>query len=147
MRKTLFVLMTRMFARFITGIALAAGLSAMAGGSLDARQKDTTSATATIAGKWTMSVESPRHGVLSLGLVLEQEGQRVTGTLANPHGEKDLPLEGEFVDGTLTLSTNNDASDPMHFTGTAQLKDDGTLAGSLSSSDGDLTWTAARIKE
>ena len=74
-----------------------------------------------------------------MGLDLAQEGKKVTGTLATPHGD-DLQVEGEFVGGTLTLATPGGGD--SHITMKAKLKDDGTLDGYLSSQMGDMTWTA-----
>ena len=76
-----------------------------------------------------------------MGLDLAQEGKKVTGTLATPHGD-DLRVDGEFVGGTLTLATPGGGD--SHITMTAKLKDDGTLDGYISSQMGDMTWTAKR---
>jgi hypothetical protein len=122
-------------------IALVAGLMAM-GLALPAAQGDNSSTKATVAGRWTVRVEGSPHGAMTMGLVLRQEGKNVTGTFASPHG--DMPLEGEFTDGTLTLATSG--GDPQ-ITFNAKLKDNGTLAGFLSSSMGDMTWTAERVKD
>ena len=101
--------------------------------------------TKSIAGKWTMSVDSP-HGAMTLGLVLKQEGKTITGTFASPHGE--LPIDGEFADRTLKLTTTvSHDGDSTEMTLNAKLKDDGSLAGYLSSAMGDMMWTAQRAKE
>jgi hypothetical protein len=97
----------------------------------------------TVSGKWTMTVKSP-HGVVTMGLTLQQDGKDVTGTFATPHGD-DLRVDGEFVDRTLTLATRN--SGDSKITLTAKLKDNGTLDGYLSSEMGDMTWTADRAKD
>ena len=96
-----------------------------------------------VAGKWTMTVDTGAHGVRELGLDLKQTGKEVTGTFASPHG--DMPVKGEFVDRTLTLATAQQEHGSLSFK--AQLKDDDTLSGYLSSPDGDLTWTAKRVKK
>ena len=93
-----------------------------------------------VAGQWTLNVKSP-HGDVGMVLDLTQEGKKVSGMLATPHGD-DLPVEGEFVAGTLTLSTNG--SSEARITMTAKLQDNGTLDGYLSSQMGDMTWTARR---
>lgn len=97
----------------------------------------------TVAGKWTMTVKSP-HGVVTMGLTLQQDGKNVSGTLATPHGD-DLRVDGEFVDRTLTLATRD--SGESKITLTAKLKDNETLDGYLSSQMGDMTWTAERAKD
>ena len=94
---------------------------------------------ASIAGQWTLSVKSP-HGEVAMGLDLTQEGKKVKGALATPHG--DLAVEGDFTSNTLTLATP--VAGDERITMTAKLKDDGTLDGYLSSHRGDMTWTAKR---
>jgi hypothetical protein len=96
---------------------------------------------ATVAGRWTMTVEGGPHGSMTMGLSLEQNGRKVAGTFASPHG--DMPVEGEFVDGALTLSTVSRDRDAEPITFRATLKGE-TLSGYLSSAMGDMTWTAAR---
>ena len=104
-----------------------------------AQQQDAPS----VAGKWTMTVDTGAHGVRQLGLDLKQTGKQVTGTFASPHG--DMQVKGEFVDGTLTLATAEQEHGSLSFN--AKLKDDDTLSGYLSTPDGDLTWTAKRTKK
>jgi hypothetical protein len=80
-----------------------------------------------------------------MGLVLKQNGKKVTGTFASGHTE-DMAIQGEFADGALKVeTTGGDADSKITFT--AKLKDDGTLAGFLSSPRGDMKWTAARNAE
>ena len=130
--------MEKRFAGFIAVIVLA-----YTTGSLNA-QTDKKATTPTVAGIWTMSVESP-HGATTMGLTLKQEEKKVTGTFSSPHG--DSPVEGEFADGTLTLATTL-ADDHSHqVTFSAKLKENGTLAGYVSSQMGDMPWTAKRVKE
>ena len=90
-----------------------------------------------------MTVQAGPHGATTMGMALEQEGKTVTGSFASPHGE--LALAGEFADGTLTLATKN--ADGPQITFNAKLKENGTLAGYLSSEMGDMTWTAERVKD
>ena len=96
----------------------------------------------TVAGKWTLSANTP-HGDTPMALELRQDGKKITGTLATPHGE--VRLEGEHADGKLTLATTASESPQMTLKGA--LKDDGTMAGYLSSERGDMKWTAERSKE
>jgi hypothetical protein len=98
---------------------------------------------ATVAGRWTMTVDAGPHGVTTMGLVLQQDGTKVTGTFASPHG--DMPVEGEFVDGTLKLATTAEHADSQ-ITFEARLKDE-RLSGYLSSQMGDMKWTAERVKD
>jgi len=122
---------------------------AMTASSLDAKQKS-------VAGTWTMSAEG-----MSLRLVLAQKGKTVTGALQNPHGGA-IPLKGEFAGGQLMFSGSSEqpaggpdahagplpgfaASAPaIQVSATGTVKADGSLAGSLTSNVGDMTWTAVR---
>ena len=99
---------------------------------------------ATVAGKWTLTVDGGGpHGNVAMGLTLTQDGSRVTGTFASPHG--DIPVDGDYTDGTLKLSTTGDNDSRITFE--AKLKDDNTLEGYLSSPMGDMRWTATRNKD
>lgn len=98
-------------------------------------------AAASVTGTWTMRVSGGPHGDATMGLTLKQDGTTVTGTFVSGHGP-DLPVKGEFVDGSLKLET--DADEHAKITFTAKLKDDGTLAGSLSSPVGDMRWVATK---
>jgi hypothetical protein len=94
-----------------------------------------------VAGRWTVSVKGSPHGDVTMGLNLAQEGKKVSGTLATPHGD-DLQVEGEFIEGKLTIATPGEGESRISMT--AKLKEDGTLDGYLSSQMGDMTWTAKR---
>jgi hypothetical protein len=93
-----------------------------------------------VAGKWDLSVESP-HGVMTMGLDLEQKGDQVTGKLIG-FMNQDRDVKGQFVKGQLTLAT---ANDELGFTAT--LKADGSLAGHLSTPQGDTSWKGVRAKK
>jgi hypothetical protein len=95
-----------------------------------------------MTGTWTMHVTGGPHGDATMGLTLEQRGKQVTGTFVSGHGP-DMAVAGEFSEGTLTLETTTGGSD-THVIFNAKLKEDGTLAGSISSPVGDMKWTAAR---
>ena len=95
-----------------------------------------------IAGTWELVVRGPAaHGDLSATMELAQEANKVTGTFT-AHG-RSHNLGGSFENGELSLETTDTPADhSMSFT--AKLKEDGTLAGYLSSSMGDMQWTASR---
>ncbi len=122
----------------VVAVAFSAGSTALATGSLDAQHDERRDASS-VAGRWTLSLVGPH--ALSMGLVLEQDGTKVTGTLANPHGGGDFPVAGTFADRKLTFSVTSGSD--MEFAGA--LKNDGTLAGEMSSARGDLEWTAKRV--
>jgi hypothetical protein len=97
---------------------------------------------ANVTGRSSMSVKGSPHGDVRMGLELTQEGKKVSGTFATPHGD-DLQVTGEFAEGTLTLATTSGGESKISMT--AKLKEDGTLDGYLSSQMGDMTWTARRV--
>ena len=96
----------------------------------------------TVVGTWTMTVKgSAAHGDMTASLTLAQDGKKVSGTLA-AHGNEHK-VEGEFVDGALTLATvGDDSQHQMQLN--AKLKEDQTLEGYLSGPAGDMRWTAVR---
>ena len=98
-----------------------------------------------IAGKWDLTVDGMAmgHTFPHVDLELEQNGKKVTGNFMVPeHG--DLPMEGEFNDGKLTMHSTEDGYIPMDLN--AQLKEDGTLAGTVKAVIfGEMTWTGKRV--
>ena len=103
---------------------------------------------ATVTGTWDVNLMSHQ-----LGLVLEQQGTKVTGTLMVMG--KDVEVEGEFVDGTLRIvgkgaafarhDDPNGKPTPITLTGT--MKEDGTLEGEAPGPQGVAKWTAERLKK
>jgi hypothetical protein len=100
-----------------------------------------TAAAPSLTGGWTMKVTGGPHGDATMGLTLTQEGATVTGTFVSGHGP-DLAVKGTFVDGELKLEA--EADDHGKILLSARLKDDGSLAGYISSPVGDMKWTAIR---
>jgi hypothetical protein len=97
-----------------------------------------------VAGKWTLSVNSP-HGSVSMDLVLKQDGKKVTGTLT--HGRAaDIPIQGEFADGALSFQVAAQGDlEAMEFRG--KLQADGTLSGYFTGSMGDMKVAGKRAAE
>ncbi len=105
-----------------------------------------------VTGTWDMSMMS--HQV---GLVLEQDGTAVTGTLMMMG--KDVPLSGDFTDGKLSLvgkgafmsrpdGHGGEGQKPIPITLTGVLKDDGTLEGEVPGPQGGTAkWTAERLRK
>jgi hypothetical protein len=100
-------------------------------------------AAGTVTGSWTMTVDSP-HGHATMGLVLKQDGTKVTGTFASGHAA-DQAVSGELVNGVLKIESEAASDHQIIFRGT--LKSDGTLAGTISTPMGDMKWTAQRVKD
>ena len=98
-----------------------------------------------VAGVWIILLEGHQ-----IGLGLEQDGQKVTGTLQIMG--KNVPVDGEFVGKSLSLVGDNAAvgthgdekTVPLKITAT--LKDDGTLEGEMNTARGPMKWTAERLK-
>jgi hypothetical protein len=96
-----------------------------------------------VGGKWHVTVEGTAmgHTFPEIDLEIEQNGRKVTANFMIPeHG--DLPMEGEFVDGKLTMRATEDGYMKMDLK--AELKEDGTLAGHVNGIMGDMPWTAKR---
>lgn len=142
--------MTHIFAGVLALVALTAAPSTRSHPTLSlSLRAGQTADHSTLSGTWNMSLNGGDH-VVPVGLVLEQDGKTLTGTLMIMG--KDVPLEGEYVDGALKLSGNaqigtgdGHSLGPLKITGT--LKDDGTLAGEFESPHGPLSWTAERLKK
>ena len=110
--------------------------------------------TPTVTGTWNMGLQGDH--VIPTAFVLKQQDTKVTGTIALPtqqNGKRvEVPLTGEFVDGTLTLSGDvENASEPTTVAITGKLLEDGSLEGTLAlklhNRDHKLPWTAERLKE
>lgn len=98
---------------------------------------------ATLAGKWAVTVESP-SGTIESTLDMKadaKDAKKVGGNMSSQMGES--VVEGEVVEGKLTFwIVINEMS--VTFTGT--LQKDGSLAGTFSFGQGEMPWTAVRIK-
>ncbi|MEO8678910.1 MAG: hypothetical protein ABI665_07685 [Vicinamibacterales bacterium] len=127
---------------------LVAGLSAQ-----DKKSDDTRN----VAGTWDVNLMSHQ-----MALVLEHDAKdatKVTGTLMVMG--KDVEVNGDFVDGKLTLIGKGALMGPRGGDGhgdqaappatplklTATLKDDGTLEGEMPMPQGAAKWTAERLKK
>ena len=99
----------------------------------------------TVSGAWTLTVQGPAaHGDMPATLDLKQAAKKVTGTFAlNGNAQ---PLAGEFSEGALSLQTTDTPSDKA-LSFEAQLKEDGTLSGHVSTPMGDMKFTAKRTKD
>ena len=98
----------------------------------------------TVSGAWTLTVQGPAaHGDMPATLDLKQEARKVTGTFAL--NGKSQPIAGEFNGGALSIQTTDTASEAA-LAFEAQLKEDGTLAGHVSTPMGDMKFKATRTK-
>lgn len=101
-------------------------------------------AAAKVDGKWAMNVETPQ-GAMDVALELKSEGKKITGTITSPQG--DAPLEGEYADGKIAFAISIESPEGAMAIGFAgAMKDDGTMAGTLTGPFGEAPWTASRVK-
>lgn len=102
---------------------------------------------ATLAGKWTVSVETPQ-GAMESSLDLKadpKDAKKVAGTIVSQMGE--AAVEGEVVDGKLTFwITIDGGGGNMSVTFVGSLQKDGSLAGTFNFGQGEMPWTAVRVK-
>ena len=107
--------------------------------------------TSNITGTWNMGLEGGH--VIPVALVLKQDGQKLTGTIALPSRNSSEPVEvklaGELTDRAFTLTgTYDHDKDPMALDISGKLLDDGTMKGTFFMADhGKMPWTAERLKE
>jgi hypothetical protein len=96
----------------------------------------------TVGGTWMLSVSD----VMQMRMVLLQKGKRITGTLYNPHSNP-IALSGEFEDGRFRFFGSSKGGEwDYNLAGIGELKDDGSLAGTLTSNVGEMKWMATRVK-
>jgi hypothetical protein len=102
-----------------------------------------------ISGTWNMGLQGDH--VIPTALVLKQDGTSITGTIAIPVrvGERvEVPLTGELKGAALKLSGQMEtAKEPMTIEIAGELKDDGSMEGTLVTHGHNLTWTAERLRE
>jgi len=92
-----------------------------------------------IDGRWNVKVSG--HPEMSIVLEIKQDGRKLTGNFMIPdHG--DLDMVGEFEDGKIQLNSTENAFAQLSLVGS--LNADGSLAGNLTSTMGDMNWTATR---
>jgi len=125
-----------------TGTTMAAQLSAPPAQPAPPAAEAKPASKASVAGKWTMTVEIDQsQGPAALDIKLTDK--KVTGTLSGPGGE--LPIAGEFADGTLKFSIDYQGQFTIAFVGT--FKDDDTMTGTMDFGKGSVNWRAVRVKD
>jgi hypothetical protein len=100
-----------------------------------------------LTGKWIATIESA-EGRMECAMALKQDGTKITGTFANPHGDGEFAIHGERKDNQLEFSVDGktDHGDMrVEFTATIK-KEDGSIAGTMKSSMGESRFTAKRNK-
>lgn len=126
---------------FAVVAAIAVGAQTPAAAQAVAAAKADTSK---VDGKWAMNVETPQ-GAMDVALDIKSEGKKITGTITSPQGE--TPLEGEFADGKIAFAISIESPEGAMAIGFAgAMKEDGTMAGTLTGPFGEAPWTASRVK-
>lgn len=99
-----------------------------------------------VAGNWDVAIAMP-DGTLPATMTLALDGKKVTGTFNSEHSGE-VPVEGQLADGKLTFSVvvHSGSAQEMKIDFTGALKADGTLAGTMTWTMGEMTWTASRAK-
>ena len=116
-------------------------------GAVQAQEAGSKAETASVVGKWTLSVSMPDNS-MTAGMTLAQDGAKVTGTFTSDHtGE--APIKGRFTNGTLTfaITVHGGGGAAMQVDFTGKIKGDGTLAGALTGQMGEMSWSATRVKQ
>jgi hypothetical protein len=106
-----------------------------------------------LTGTWNMGLQGGH--VVPVALVLKQDGQTLTGTVAMPTqhvGErKEIELKGTFEGLTMKLSGEVDgAVEPTTIAIEGTLQEDGSMEGTLAMIAKEtrrVPWTAERLKE
>jgi len=99
---------------------------------------------ANVAGKWEMSWES-RQGTISADLVLEQDGEKLKGTMSGPGG-RETPLTGTMKGKSITLVARRETP-RGEFTVEYKGKVDGdSMQGSAEMGQFSMEWSAKRKK-
>lgn len=110
----------------------------------EAKPEPKAEAAPSFAGKWTVNVETP-NGAMQSALELKIDGKKVAGTMASPMGE--AAVEGEIAEGKLTFWITIDAGgNNMSVTFVGTMQKDGSLAGTFDFGQGEMPWTAVRVK-
>jgi hypothetical protein len=115
------------------------------GVAIQTTSPQTKPAVPTLTGEWTFSAEG-----YVLPLSLRQEDTRLTGTLQEVHGG--MPLQGEVKKGLIHFSgwsdgggiRHGDDSNDIDLFAIGSVQPNGSLAGTLVSTVGNLTWHAER---
>jgi hypothetical protein len=118
--------------KIIITVAVFAGL-VVAGADLSAKEKS-------IAGTWTFLAQD-----MSLRLELKQRGTEISGSLETPHGP--LQISGAVDGDVVKFKGAADQYNPISISAAGVVKPDGSLAGTLTSNVGDMTWMAVRRRK
>ena len=101
-------------------------------------------AATSVAGKWTVTIDLQGQQRTST-LDMKVEGVKVSGTINSELGE--AQIAGEYAEGKLKFGFSMDANGtPIQVGFVGTLQKDGSLAGTLDFGQGEIPWTAVRVK-
>ena len=104
---------------------------------------------ASLADNWAVSIDAngqTMEAALVLKADAKEPAKKVGGSITSPQGAAEI--EGEIVAGKLTFwFTMNAGGGDLNVTFNGTVQKDGSLAGTLSFGQGDLNWTAVRVKK
>jgi hypothetical protein len=100
-----------------------------------------------VSGRWRVAITFDQ-GPIAGTFDLKQQGEGVTGRFVASFTGGDVPVEGEFSHGKLTLSgtTSGGPHPGQRLDFSADVKGHDAMSGMLSWEPGDFAWTAERIK-
>jgi hypothetical protein len=130
---------------FIAAVPSAEARQAQAQPPTQAKPEAKPDATASpFAGKWNVSIQSP-NGASEATLDLKVDGKKVAGSIQSQAGE--AKLEGEVADAKMTFSFSIDMNgQALNITMIGTSQKDGSLAGTLTFGQGEMSWTATKAK-
>lgn len=99
-------------------------------------------APASIAGKWTMTLD-PGSGPIEAAIEFKQDEKKITGTVLGPDGNP-AALTGEFADGKLKFTVSTPDGNQIAFSATA--KDENSMAGAIDFNGQQVPFTLSRVK-
>jgi hypothetical protein len=96
-------------------------------------------------GTWRLTVEF-HNGRQPASLLIKTSGRQVTGTFTAPFAGGEVPIEGEMGGRRLTFSaaTTGGPHPGLQIDFNTTLRDDGTLAGTMSMTFGEFKFTGER---
>ena len=131
----------------VAAFTTAAGVLVLAADPASAQSDKTNAAAPKIAGTWDVAAMSHQFA-----LVIDEvkDVKKVTGTLMIMG--QDVLLDGDFTDGTLTLTSPSKIGSPgshemVPIKLTGKLAEDDKLEGEMATGQGAVKWTAERLRK
>ena len=99
---------------------------------------------AKVAGKWEMTSEG-RQGPVTRNMTIEQDGEKIKGTLSGPRGDQEFTgtIKGKDISFIVKFQTPN-GERTVEYKGTV---DGDSMKGTVEMGQRTVEWTAKRAKE